>query len=226
MHFLLIETSTERGVIAYGNQHEIIFSKELPFGPSQSKFLLPYLSEALQACGDFSLLKGIGVGMGPGSYTGMRLGVSVAQGLAYSWKVPLIGVSSLEGFVPSQPLRKYTAILDARIGGVYFQTTEVDQEGVLHKSFPAVTPLEYVGKILKEFPYLITPNGKSLQLKLNGIYPDNDWYWEERSPSVPILLQCIEVAYLQGKMKRPPEHLDLLYLRKTEAEREKERKEC
>lgn len=224
MHFLLIDTSTERGVIAYGNQNEIIFSKELPFGPSQSKYLLPYLSEALQAYGDLSLLKGIGVGMGPGSYTGIRLGVSVAQGLAYSWKVPLIGVSSLEGFVPSQPLHKYAAVLDARIGGVYYQTTEIDREGIYHQSSPQVAPLEDMREALKDISHLVTPHAKSLQFKCNESYPDNDWIWEERAPSVPMLLQRIERAYVEGRVKTPPEHLDILYLRKTEAEREKERK--
>lgn len=224
MHFLFIDTSTERGVIAYGNHSEIIFSKELPFGPSQSKYLLPYLSEALQVCGDLSSLKGVGVGIGPGSYTGIRLGVSVAQGVAYSWKIPLIGISSLEGFVPSQPLHKYAAVLDARIGGIYYQTTEIDQEGMLHSSSPQVAPLEEMGRILKDIIHLTTPNAKSLQLKFNEFYPDHGWTWEERSPSVSILLQSVERAYLQGKVKIPPENLDLLYLRKTEAERERERK--
>lgn len=223
MYFLLIETSTERGVIAYGNQKEIIFSKELPFGSNQSKYLLPYLSEALKMCGDLSLLNGIGVGVGPGSYTGIRLGVSVAQGLAYSWKVPLIGVSSLEGFIPSHPLPKYAAVLDARIGGVYFQITEADRNGSLHKTAPQVTPLEDMGTVLKEIPHLITPHAKSLQLKFNERYPDNEWTWEELSPSVQRLLQCTEQAYGRGEVKISPEHLDLLYLRKTEAERERER---
>jgi tRNA threonylcarbamoyladenosine biosynthesis protein TsaB len=224
MRFLLIETCTERGVIAYGNQNEILFTRELPFGPSQSKYLMPYLTEALHSFGFPPSLDAIGVGIGPGSYTGIRLGVSVAQALAYSWKIPLVGVSSLEGFVPSVSCRQYAAILDARIGGAYFQKGRIDEEGVLHKSAPQVASLEEIGPFLEDATHLVTPFAKSLQAKLKQCYPESNWIWEESSPSVPALLQSIEQAYREGKTITPPDQLNLLYLRQTEAEREKARR--
>jgi tRNA threonylcarbamoyladenosine biosynthesis protein TsaB len=221
MRFLLIDTCTERGVIAYGNQIHLIFAKDLPFGPSQSKFLMSYLDEALQPWGYPPPLDAIGVGIGPGSYTGIRLGVAVAQTLAYSWKVPLIGVSSLDGFIPSVPSVHYAAVLDARIGGVYFQTGWREQEGSLHKSYPQVLPIEEIGKQLEDVTYLVTSFAKSLQAKFKQYYPECQWIWEERAPSVQALLQNVEQHFTQGKIIIPPCHLDLLYLRQTEAEREK-----
>jgi len=225
MRFLLIDTSTERGVIAYGNGQEVLFAKELPFGPSQSKFLMPDLFEALKSFGFPPRLDGIGVGIGPGSYTGIRLGVSVAQALAYSWKIPLIGISSLEGFIPTKLTHRYAAILDARIGGVYFQKGEVNQQGFLHKSSPQIASLEEIGKTLEGITHLVTPCAKSLQIKFAQSHGGIKWVWEERSPSVQSLLQGIEQAYIQGKIITPPHQLEILYLRQTEAEREKARKE-
>lgn len=224
MHFLLIDTSTERGVIALGNQHEVLFSRELPFGSAQSKYLMPVLTEALHAFPFPPELKGIGVGVGPGSYTGIRLGVSVAQSLAYSWKVPLVGVSGLEGFVPSESFHQYAAILDARIGGVYLQKGEIDRESVLFKTEPQVLTLEQVRAVLGGVTHLVTPFAKSLQVKFKQAFPEVDWKWEERSPSVEALFVKVEELYAKGKMIIPPKQLDLLYLRQTEAERERERK--
>ncbi|MFI0435925.1 MAG: tRNA (adenosine(37)-N6)-threonylcarbamoyltransferase complex dimerization subunit type 1 TsaB [Parachlamydiaceae bacterium] len=229
MHFLLIDTSTERGVIAYGHRDEIFFAKELPFGSAQSQYLLPYLSEALHSFSFPPRLAAIGVGIGPGSYTGIRLGVSVAQALAYSWNLPLIGLSSLEGFVPSTPFHQYAAILDARIGGVYLQKGELDQKGEVIKSSPEIISLEEAGRALGDIVQLVTPFAQSLQVKFKHSYPQINWMWEERSPSVEILFEKIEVLFKAGKGIAPPKQLDLLYLRKTEAEREKEfqkQKEC
>ncbi len=226
MRILLIDTCTERGIIAYGNQTESVFVIELPFGPAQSKFLMPYLSEALKSLGLLPPVDLIGVGIGPGSYTGIRLGAAVAQSLAYSWKIPLVGVSSLEGFVPSipsipSPLLSYAAVLDARIGGVYYQTGSVDQAGTLHRNPPKVASLEEAGKDLREVTHFVTPLAKSLQIKLKHYYPNQQWIWEEKAPSAHALLKSVEQSYLQGNFVISPGHLDLLYLRQTEAEREK-----
>lgn len=220
--FLFIDTSTERGVIAYREENKILFERELPFGPIQSKFLIPYLTESLSSIASPLLLDAIGVGVGPGSYTGIRLGVSVAQALAYCWKVPVVGVFSLEGFVPASLSEgKYAALLDARIGGVYFQIGEFNSKGEITKSPPQVCPIEEVGLALEGVVHLVTPSSKGLKVKLQENYPDTAWVWEERPPSISAALQSVENAYLQGEGKCPPEKLDLLYLRQTEAEREK-----
>jgi tRNA threonylcarbamoyl adenosine modification protein YeaZ len=223
MPFLLIDTCTERGIIAYGHWQNLLFEKELPFGLSQSKFLMPYLAEALQPLGFPPSLQAIGVAMGPGSYTGIRLGVAVAQALAYSWRVPLVGVSSLDGFVPSETSVHFAAILDARIGGVYFQKGWSRQEGIRDEGHPQVMAWEEVGAHLEGVTHLVTPSAKALQTKFRQHYPDREWIWEEKAPSASALLRKIEQRYEQGKFVVPPNHLDLLYLRQTEAEREKNR---
>lgn len=220
--FLFIDTSTERGVIAFRENNKILFERELPFGPIQSKFLLPYLTESLSFLPSPLPLDAIGVGIGPGSYTGIRLGVSVAQALAYCWKVPVVGISSLEGFVPASLSEgRYAAVLDARIGGIYFQIGEIDGKGEVVKGAPQVCPIEEVGEVFEGVTHLVTPSSRALKIKLQESYPSIAWVWEERPPSISAALDSVEDAYLQGKGKCPPEKLDLLYLRQTEAEREK-----
>lgn len=222
MQSLLIETSTERGVIAYGNQTTLIDSKELPFGNSQSKFLMPYLIEVLKSC-DSSRpnLDFIGVGVGPGSYTGIRLGVAVAQALAYVWNLPLVGICSLEGFVSSVSVTSYAAILDARIGGVYIQKRGILFGRDRQNTSPQVVPIEELGKYLGEIEYLVTPYASSLQNKLQRHYPERHWTWEERAPSIKDLFRMGEEKFKRGEGVIPPQQINLLYLRETEAERER-----
>ena len=219
MRLLLIDTSTERGIVAYTQDRQILFVREFPFGLSQSKFLMPILAELRQP---FGVPEIIGVGIGPGSYTGMRLGVSAAQALAYSWQIPLVGVSSLNGFVPFESDVHFAAILDARIGGVYLRKGCSKQTGVLYHSEPQICSLEEIGEALLGVTHLVTPAAKSLQIKLSKHYSDRQWSWQERAPSVQALMQSVEENYSQGRQIFPPNRLDLLYLRETEAERIKD----
>jgi tRNA threonylcarbamoyl adenosine modification protein YeaZ len=224
MRLLVIETSTERGVIAYIDHHTLLFERELPFGLNQSKFLMPHLFDSLRpfGCPPFGV-EAIGVGIGPGSYTGIRLGVSVAQTLAYSWKVPLVGVSSLYGFIPLEGEGAFAALVDARIGGAYVWKGWKDSTGIREESAPQVYPLEEVGELLNTVSYLVTPFAKTLQAKLERLYPNHceQWQWQERAPAVRHLAHQMEQAYAQGRAVRPPQALELMYLRQTEAEREK-----
>lgn len=219
MHFLLIDTCTERGVISYGSSAELLFEKELPEGLNQSKFLIPCLVETLSPCGFPPKLDAIGVGMGPGSYTGIRIGVAVAQTLSYCWKVPLIGIPSLEGFIPTDSPVHFAAILDARIGGAYLLKGWSSQEGIRYEGEPHICSLEELGKDLEGVTHLVTPNAKSLEVKLGRLYPDRRWTWEEKGPAASVLLQSLERRFGKGEIVVPPAHLELLYLRETEAER-------
>lgn len=221
MRYLVIDTCTERGVIAYGSQDKILFERELPFGFNQSKFLLPWLREELKPYGPLPELNGVGAGIGPGSYTGIRIGVAAAQALAYSWRVPLIGVSSLQGYVPSVSPVSFAVVLDARIGGLYFQKGSYGPNDKVHyEGDPQVCSLEEAGIHLGGVSHLVSPSVKSIQDKLDRLYPDNKWIWQEKGPSARIQLKHLEEKFVRGETVMPPQHLDLLYLRQTEAERQ------
>jgi tRNA threonylcarbamoyladenosine biosynthesis protein TsaB len=70
-------------------------------------------------------LDAVAVSQGPGSYTGLRIGVSTAKGIAYGLEIPLIGINTLQAMVASQrvvPGEFVVAVLDARRKEVYTQT--------------------------------------------------------------------------------------------------------
>ncbi|MBW7462009.1 tRNA (adenosine(37)-N6)-threonylcarbamoyltransferase complex dimerization subunit type 1 TsaB, partial [Paenibacillus sepulcri] len=88
-------------------------------------------------------LDGIAIGRGPGSYTGMRIAVSVGKTLAWVWNKPLVGISSLEALAygawhtriaddNSPPLNRpewFIPIMDARRGQVYTSAFEASEGG-------------------------------------------------------------------------------------------------
>lgn len=223
--YLIIETSTEKGLIACIQNQQVVFVKELPCGLNQSKFLMPELEAYLQTYQiKLSNLSFIGVGVGPGSYTGIRVGVAVAQSLAFSWNLPVVGVPSLNGFVPKNFRGSFAALIDARVAGAYVLKGIQTDEGIVYLAEPEVCPLEQLPEYLKEITHLVTPLSQSLQAKLTRLFPHQTWQWEERFPCIEALSKSMEAAYKQGRTSKAGE-LNLLYLRETEAEREKDKKQ-
>ncbi len=96
-------------------------------GRAHAALVLEALDELLAACGarpgDFAAL---GVGVGPGSYTGVRVGVATALGIARAWGVPCVGASSLTALpgTLAPPATRVVALSDARRGNVYAQSLE------------------------------------------------------------------------------------------------------
>jgi tRNA threonylcarbamoyl adenosine modification protein YeaZ len=87
----------------------------------QAERLMPLLEELLTEAGaTWRDLARIGVGIGPGNFTGVRIGVSTARGLALSLKIPAIGVSSLEAVAHASQGPVLAAIAAPRAGG-YFE---------------------------------------------------------------------------------------------------------
>lgn len=92
----------------------------------QAERLMPMLEEMLAEAGlDWRSLDVLGVGIGPGNFTGVRLSVSAARGLALSLGIPAIGVSTLEALAEGCP-RPLAVVLDARRGAAYGQVFGAD----------------------------------------------------------------------------------------------------
>ncbi len=94
---LHIETSTDVCSVALSNQQEILFKKADYNGMNHAALLNCFIQEALETTQtDKKALKAVSVSSGPGSYTGLRIGVSTAKGLCYGLDIPLIAISTLE----------------------------------------------------------------------------------------------------------------------------------
>lgn len=97
MIILHIETSTQVCSVALSESNNCIFSISNDEGMNHAALLSSFIQEALNLLKESGKqLNAVAVSCGPGSYTGLRIGVSTAKGICYGFNIPLISVSTLE----------------------------------------------------------------------------------------------------------------------------------
>lgn len=121
---LNLETATTNCSVSISNGNEVIFLKENnAVNYSHSEQLHVFIKEVLQEASlSFSDLNAIAISKGPGSYTGLRIGVSAAKGLCFSLDLPLISVPTLQSMAHQAQLGEgdlVIPVLDARRMEVY-----------------------------------------------------------------------------------------------------------
>jgi len=95
--YLAIDTSTDNASIAVAGEERVLAELSWYCRQNHSVELMPSIMRLLgQAGTELKALKGIVVARGPGSFNGLRVGISTAKGLAFSLNIPLAGVSTLE----------------------------------------------------------------------------------------------------------------------------------
>jgi tRNA threonylcarbamoyladenosine biosynthesis protein TsaB len=120
MKLLALETATDPGSVALWLDGRVV-ARDCPRELSNSAALLPTAEITLEAEGlSFSSLDGIAFGMGPGSFTGLRVSCGAAQGLAVALDKPLLGVGTLEAMAQATGGKRVIVTLDARMGEVYY----------------------------------------------------------------------------------------------------------
>ena len=145
---LNIETATKNCSVSLSEDKEILQLKEVNDGSySHGEMLHVYIDEVIKKANKkLTDLDALAVSKGPGSYTGLRIGVSAAKGLCYSLDIPLISVSTLASLASTLKVEKDALIiplLDARRMEVYssvydsnyHQIREIKAEIITENSF-------------------------------------------------------------------------------------------
>ena len=134
MNLLAIETSTETCSVALAVNGETLEKYE--HAPRQhAELLLPWVEQLLAEAGlNFSSLDGIAFSRGPGSFTSLRIGIGVVQGLAWASELPVIPVSSLAATAQSaasEGIESALVALDARMKEVFAGRFETNSRGIM-----------------------------------------------------------------------------------------------
>jgi tRNA threonylcarbamoyladenosine biosynthesis protein TsaB len=137
---LLIETATQVCSAAVSDGGSIVVLKESREQLSHSEQLSLFIQEVMQGAGlEFGQLDAVAVSMGPGSYTGLRIGVSAAKGVCYAMDKPLIGINTLESLangliltnkVHLSPTDLICPMIDARRMEVYMALFDTKGQNV------------------------------------------------------------------------------------------------
>ncbi|MTD25697.1 tRNA (adenosine(37)-N6)-threonylcarbamoyltransferase complex dimerization subunit type 1 TsaB [Erwinia sorbitola] len=130
---LAIDTATEACSVALLNDDRLLAHFEL-CAREHTQRILPLVQQILQE-GNVALreLDALAFGRGPGSFTGVRIGIGIAQGLALGAELPLIGISTLKTMAQSawrlHGASRVLAAIDARMGEVYWAEYQRDEQG-------------------------------------------------------------------------------------------------
>jgi tRNA threonylcarbamoyladenosine biosynthesis protein TsaB len=193
---LIIDTTTERGLIAFAKDFEVIKDIELPFGLQNSKYALPLIRDTLLELDlKTTHLTEVICGIGPGSYTGIRVGASIAMSLSFALSIPLFGVSSLQAFEPKDD-SPYVALIDAKMGGAYAS---------INGQAPLVLSLEDLKSNVRDIKQFLSPVIEPLKSKLN--IDDSSWYEMK-----PCAKRMLSLSRKEGVVPSRDASLELLYL--------------
>jgi len=155
-HILNIETATKNCSVSIAKNGETILCKEVAEqGYSHAEKLHVFIDEALKELNlRFSDLEAVAVSQGPGSYTGLRIGVSAAKGLCYALNIPLIAVDTLEvlasqisikegiivPMIDARRMEVFSAFFDAK----FSKTRETEAEIIDENSYSEINQKMYL----------------------------------------------------------------------------------
>ncbi len=164
MRILAVDTAAKScsvAIMAAGSlSAELITLKD----ETHSKHLMELIHKVLGMAGfRVGELDGLAVTIGPGSFTGLRIGVSTVKGLAHALNKPVVGVSSLDALAWQCADRSHLicALLDARKGEVYSATYRFEKDTLTQKSLENATAPEAAVEGLKE-PCVFIGSGAQL----------------------------------------------------------------
>lgn len=130
MKLLALDTATEACTVALWADGAVIERFEV--GGQHSERILPMVQEVLAEAGlTLTQLDAIAFGRGPGSFTGLRIGAGVTQGLAFGADLPVVPVSSLAALAQGLDAPKVLAAFDARMQQVYWGAYVRNAQGLM-----------------------------------------------------------------------------------------------
>ena len=163
---LLIETSTAQLSAALAEDGKVLQERICTEARMQASLTAPYVRDVLSASGcSLKDCDAVCVGKGPGSYTGLRVGVSTAKGLCFGASLPLMAVGTLDILVQgargkglSEGVRAVVPMIDARRMEVYSAVFTPDGQQ-LTPTRPVVVEEDSFSDILSEGPVLFIGDG-------------------------------------------------------------------
>lgn len=138
MKILALDTSTEYCSTAVWNDGAIV-ERDVHAGQSHSELVLGMIDDVLSESGlAVCDVDAIAYGAGPGTFTGLRIGCGVAQGLAYAAERPVVGVGTLLALATGSGAQRVVCCLDARMQQVYYAAYERRDTGWCAVHAPAL----------------------------------------------------------------------------------------
>lgn len=195
-----IETSVKTCSVALSKDGVLVALNELTEADfSHAEKLHGFIASLFEKTNyQMSDLEAVAVSKGPGSYTGLRIGVSAAKGLCFGLDIPLIGVATLEAMkvaLKPQKTDLYVPLIDARRMEVFYAVYKTDLTE-LNKPEALVVAADSFDAILKDKTVSFFGNGAAKCKEI--IQHENAVFYDEFTPSASAVNELAEKAYQNG----------------------------
>jgi tRNA threonylcarbamoyladenosine biosynthesis protein TsaB len=224
MLVLAVETSTPQSSVALGSEQGILASSTISWARGHQEVVVPAVERMLAWSEvELSQVAGVAVGLGPGLFTGLRVGVATCRGLAQVLGLPLVGIGSLDvlAFGVRHTRSRIGAVIDGKRGEVFFAFYRPVPGGVTRETGFAVGPPERLAAELGASgeETLLVGNGALLyrrQLEDAGTPVE----FASASRAFPEAVSLLELAVprFQREETSRPEDVVPHYVRKSDAE--------
>lgn len=221
MKILAIESSAVTASVAIFEEETLLAQSTLDCGLTHSRTLMPQI-EHLFAVSELEMkdIDLVAVANGPGSFTGVRIGVSCASGLALAAGKPAIGVSTLEAMAWGASYREglVCPVMDARRNEVYTALFRVEQGVPQRLMEDSAIPMAQLAARLSSYAeaaYLVGDGAHLAQEQLTNTILAPQYLRKQRADGVAL---CARANYIHAA---PACDLKPTYLRLSQAEREK-----
>lgn len=221
MRFLALDTSTDHLSLTLYDQGQL-HSRAWQVGQRHAELTLTAIAELLAETGhSLAQLDGLALAIGPGSFTGLRIGCGLIQGLALARDLPVLAVGSLEALAADSAARQCIATLDARMGQAYYACYQRQDDGELttviapQVGAAADLPLpngdgwQGLGGGFAAYPLLAERLGGQLAAVDGGV--------------APLASGVAKLAALRWAQRQPADTLELFYVRNKVALKSHER---
>ncbi len=207
---LNIETSTNVCSVAVTDNGMVLEHFEDYKGQNHAALLSGYINNSLDWLKKHEMkLEAVSVSIGPGSYTGLRIGLSEAKGLAYALNLPLIGIDTLKIMATSvmfkhdiDPEALFVPMIDARRMEVYTSVLDLSLNEIMHPS-PLVLDVNSYSQWLDNGLMVFFGNGSDKARDV--IKHKNAQFIADINPLASDMLALSEMAFRRG------DFLDLAY---------------
>lgn len=217
MTVLGIDTSGKIASVALANEEKVLSQTTVYTKLTHSQVILPICGDVLKNAGlELSDVDGIAVSAGPGSYTGLRIGIAAVKAMCFALDKPCVGISTLESLAYNVLLHKgiICAVMAARLDLVYCGIFRSDGIALERLAPDRIMPLDDLKRELEAFEGDIVTVGDNAEILTGdrfGIAP------------APLRLQLgtslCTAAF--GKEMYSPDKLEAAYLEMTKAEKDK-----
>lgn len=222
MLLLAIDTSTETGAVALRNEHGLIGSLTVNVDLTHSEGLMPAIDALLRRAGlAIERVEAVACASGPGSFTGLRVGMAAAQGLAIARDLPCAALPSLEVFAWSMPFASHRLcpLTPARKGWVYARFFEWRDGAPVSDEDELYLTIDDLIARIHEPTILFGPGASPYRDYLRNVLGDQ--FIEAPSfcdaPRADILSELALREIAQGRVLRP-EELTPRYIAPSQAE--------